>query len=352
MTTENIKDFAAEQARRALANARGPNIKLVPFHEIKLGPESRYRVKGLIPYTGLVVVWGPPKCFKSFWVFDLVMHVALGWEYRGRRVQQGHAVYCAFEGQKGFEARAEAFRQQHNIVPEDLVPFHLEPVRIDLVRDHAALVAVIRDSLGEQHPAVVILDTLNRSLHGSESSDEDMGAYIKAADAIREAFDCVVIIVHHCGIDGTRPRGHTSLGGAVETQLAVERKDDKALVTVEWMKDGPEGDLIASKLEVVTVGTDQDGDDITSLVVVPADVPEATRGDTRLKGNQQSMFSILFEAGQRGLSLEEWNEKARAIGIGRGRPATLYDIRTKLKRKGLIIETANGWAIKHPLNGA
>src|SRR5262245_55055630 len=85
-------------------------IKLVPFHEIKLGTDTRYRVKGIIPYTGLVVVWGPPKCFKSFWTFDVVMHIALGWEYRGRRVQQGDAVYCAFEGQKGFEARAEAFR--------------------------------------------------------------------------------------------------------------------------------------------------------------------------------------------------------------------------------------------------
>jgi hypothetical protein len=28
---------------------------------------------------------------------------------------------------------------------------------------------------------------------------------------IRNAFGCAVIVVHHCGIDATRPRGHTSL---------------------------------------------------------------------------------------------------------------------------------------------
>src|SRR5262245_5907657 len=69
-------------------------IKLVPFKEIALGTERRYLVKGLIPHPGLSLVWGPPKSGKSFWTFDLVMHVALGREYRGRRVLQGPVVYC------------------------------------------------------------------------------------------------------------------------------------------------------------------------------------------------------------------------------------------------------------------
>ena len=77
-----------------------------------------------------------------------------------------------------------------------------------------------------------------------------MTAYIRAADAIREAFGCAVIIVHHCGIDGTRPRGHTSLTGAVDAQLAVKRDGAGNIeVKVEWMKDGPEGDTIWSRLE-------------------------------------------------------------------------------------------------------
>ena len=51
-----------------------------------------------------------------------------------------------------------------------------------------------------------------------------MSAYIRAAEAIRDAFGCVVIIVHHCGYEGTRPRGHTSLPGAVDAQIAVVRE--------------------------------------------------------------------------------------------------------------------------------
>jgi hypothetical protein len=77
-----------------------------------------------------------------------------------------------------------------------------------------------------------------------------------------------VIIVHHCGIEGTRPRGHTSLTGAVDAQLAVKRDGaGNVVATVEWMKDGPEGETIVSRLEPVEVGTDHDGDPITSCVV-------------------------------------------------------------------------------------
>jgi RecA-family ATPase len=200
-----------------------PRIKLVPFDEIKLSIERRYLVKGLIPRTGLCVAWGPPKCGKSFWTFDLAMHVALGWSYRGRRVQPGAAVYAAFEGSHGFGARIEAFRQK--FLPDDAEPvsFFLEPVTLDLVRDHAALIRDIKATLTDKSPVLVVLDTLNRSLQGSESSDEDMTAYVRSADAVREAFGCAVLIVHHCGIDGTRPRGHTSLTGAADAQLAVKR---------------------------------------------------------------------------------------------------------------------------------
>jgi len=48
------------------AERRKHRVWLVPFDEIKLGAESRYLVKGLIPRVGLSVIWGPPKCGKSF----------------------------------------------------------------------------------------------------------------------------------------------------------------------------------------------------------------------------------------------------------------------------------------------
>ena len=172
------------------------------------------------------------------------------------------------------------------------VPFYLEPMTLKLVRDHRALIAAIKGQLGDQKPVLVVLDTLNRSIEGSESNDEDMTKYIGAADAIREAFDCAVLIVHHCGVDGTRPRGHTSLTGAADAQLAVKRDAaNNVIVTVEWMKDGAEGDVIAFWLKPVIVGKDVDGEDISSCVVRPLDDGEVQRAPK--KGWPKSLRQLL-----------------------------------------------------------
>jgi hypothetical protein len=279
-------------------------INLVPFEEIKIGRERRYLVKGLIPRVGLTVIWGPPKSGKSFWAFDLVMHVALGWEYRGRRVHQGPVIYCAFEGQKGIEARVEAWRQR--FLPEDhgAVAFFLQPVTIDLVKDQRELVAAIQAK--KVTPAVVVLDTLNRSLGGSESSDEDMTAYVRAADAIREAFECSVIVVHHCGIQANRPRGHTSLTGAADAQLSVKRDAAKNIVVeVEFAKDGPEGAKVVSRLEVVEVGTDEDGEIIDTCIIMPVDTDASSTSPYVPAGAKTALELLrqaLADAGQDGTS--------------------------------------------------
>src|SRR5262249_36402669 len=90
-------------------------FKLTAFKDVKIGTTTNYLVKGIVPREGLIVVWGPPKCGKSFWTFDLSMHVALDWKYRGCRVKQGRVVYLALEGRGGFAGRIEAFKKFHDL---------------------------------------------------------------------------------------------------------------------------------------------------------------------------------------------------------------------------------------------
>src|SRR5262249_27648111 len=105
-----VREALSGADREGVTKVIEPRFRLIPFDRLKPSPDPAYLIKGLIPRTGLVVVWGPPKCGKSFWATDAVLHVALGWPYRGRKVTQGPVVYCAFEGQDGYGKRAEAFR--------------------------------------------------------------------------------------------------------------------------------------------------------------------------------------------------------------------------------------------------
>ena len=318
---------------------------LTRFDQIQLSTAPSYLVKGLIPRQGLVVIGGPPKCGKSFWAFDVAAHIALGWSYRDRKVRQGAVVYLVLEGEHGIGARVEAFRQHHLGEDADPVPLYLLPTRIDLIHEYQTLIDEIGTQTTDNPPALIVIDTLNRSLSGSESRDEDMGAYIKAADAVREAFGAAVAVVHHCGIEGSRPRGHTSLTGAADAQIAIKRDIAGVIcATVEWMKDGPEGTEVHSKLNPVAVGTDDDGEPITSRVIVEAEPAKKTTA-AKLTKNQETMLGVLDDFGPGGATVEEWNAAARQEDLGVKRKADLRDFRKVLKDKQRVHTTTDRWYV-------
>jgi hypothetical protein len=311
-----------------------PKFQLLRFNDLRPISEPDYLIKGLVPAQGLSLIWGRPKCGKTFWAFDATMHVALGWPYRGRKVKSGPVVYCAFEGINGYRKRAEAFRIRKLAGDAHDVSFFLFGGSLKLVRDHDALIKSIRVQVHPDNPVAIVLDTLNRSLEGSESSDADMGAYIKAADAIRDAFGCAVLIVHHCGHEDSRPRGHSSLTAAVDAQLAVKRDDmDNVIVQLEFMRDGPEDQVVVSRLEAVEIGTDADGDEMTSFVVVEAEAQPVGHKPKVSSGGAAANIALLalakaidevgqidessehIPAGMRAVSLDVFRQYAYSMGI-------------------------------------
>jgi len=159
------------------------------------------------------------------------------------------------------KGRIEAIRRHYGINDDVDVPLYVMPGQVNLIADKKALVDEFRYQLGSVVPAVVVLDTLNRSLSGSESNDKDMTLYVKAAEAIRKAFGCLCVIVHHCGYDDTHARGHTSLPAAVDAELSVMRDEGSpiVLVTVKAMRDGPEGMVVRSRALPVPLDPDQNG---------------------------------------------------------------------------------------------
>ena len=248
-------------------------FRLIKFQDMRPGLEPAYLVDELMPSAGLVLVWGKQKTFKSFWLLDLFVHVAMGWPYRDHAVRQGPVIYCAFEGGHGYKGRIEAIRRHYGINDDVNVPLYVMPGQVDLIADEKALVDEFRYQLGTVVPAVVVLDTLNRSLSGSESNDKDMTLYVKAAEAVRKAFGCLCVIVHHCGYDDTHARGHTSLPAAVDAELSVMRDEGSpiVLVTVKAMRDGPEGMVVRSRALPVPLDPDQNGKPRSSIVIVPDD---------------------------------------------------------------------------------
>jgi AAA domain len=278
-----------------LDTANPPRFQFTRFCDIKPSDDGAYVVDRLIPRLGVAVVWGKPKAGKTFWVFDLEMHISLGWPYRGRDVERGEVLHISCEAGWALGARKEAWRLHHIegksaavIDTIDNASFHLcKETALDLIKDVDAVVDDIFEQFSDRQIRVITIDTLNRSLRGSESRDEDMAAYIRAATLLAEKFQCAICLIHHCGHNEDRPRGHSSLLGAVDALIQIKR-DGKGFVrsTVEEMRDGPAGDTTVSRLKVIDVTEDKKGHPISSCVIL--DAPEGGRAATEQSVRQDA----------------------------------------------------------------
>lgn len=171
------------------------------------------------------VLYGDSNVGKSFVVFDLAWHVALGKTWFGKRTEQGAVVYIAAEASDSAMKRIAALKMARGVRN---YPLALVPRPVDLRRangDTSRVIDAVRSveqQLGEKVKLVVI-DTLARAIAGgNENSPEDMGALVQNLDRIRGAVSAHLLVVHHTGKDAAKgARGHSSLRAATDTEIEV-----------------------------------------------------------------------------------------------------------------------------------
>jgi len=249
-----------------------------PWDDVVFEPHADYLVKGLLTASTMSCVYGEPGCGKSFLALDIAARIALGWEWHQCRVRRAGVVYIAGEGSRGITNRIEAFKRRFAANIGD-VPFEVVSSTLDLRRengDRQQLVELVNSLKLSERPGLIVVDTLSRAFGGGdENSSADMTGFVANCDWVRDRTGCHVMLVHHSGKDKSKGgRGHSSLLGAVDTELEITRADDGLrTLRVTKQRDGVDGQTFAFRLEPVELGTDQDGDPVTSCVVVPADAP-------------------------------------------------------------------------------
>lgn len=230
-----------------------------------------WHIHGILPQEGVSMVYGASGSGKTFAVLDMAAAVAQGIPWRSIRTHRGRVVYVVAESPGGFRKRLHAFSKQHGI-PLSQIDVHIISVPPNLL-DKAHVKELIKELNLLGDVALVVLDTLARvTTGGDENSAQDMGVAMVAAQQICDDVGCSVLLVHHSGKDSSQgARGSSAIRAALDAELEVSRSGDDRVLRVTKLKDGEEGAEFGFQLLTIALGEDEDGEQITSCVVVHND---------------------------------------------------------------------------------
>ena len=276
-------------------------IRVKTLSELRATPPPSFMVADYIIENSFAVLYGPPASFKSFLAIDWALSIAHGIDWNGRPTAQGPVVYLAMEGQAGIAVRAEAWHREHQLSDEG-VPFYAVTTPIGMAMEDAPDVLQLRhaieETLGGVVPNLIVVDTLARSFAGSgadENSATDMGMFIRSCDLLREWFDCTVLAVHHSGKDAEKGlRGSSSLLGAVDTSVAIQRSVGTPCVTVKVLKqkDVQEAEPVGLEAREVRFVQDAFAQEQSSLVL---DILDNLPKKEEMSDDQQLGMRVLDE---------------------------------------------------------
>jgi hypothetical protein len=290
---------------------------------------------------------------KSALLTDIAVHVsgAIDWRQHGIKERAG-VVYFAFERAALTCRRLMAYAKRNGYtdlpiaVCGDLIDL-LSPTCVDI------MVATIGDAATRFNIPVglAIIDTTAKGIAaggGDEDKARDQNRMAANFKRLRERLPNIhLACIGHTGKDEARgERGSNAKLGDIDMAVQLTGSEVKT-ATIVAANDQPCELLTTFAMEEVDLGVDGDAERITTAIlstrVFSCETRDAATGP-KLTKNQQTMFSILFDAGR--LTTEQWNEKAREADIGVKRKADLVDIRSALKAKGLIYETTGAWVAK------
>jgi hypothetical protein len=235
-----------------------------------------YIVKGLLSPNSKAEIFGKWGSGKTFLMLSLGAHVALGLPWFDHKVRQTGVLNLMYEGADGMSLRLMALAGKLPQLKEPTVPFECELMVRNLGHQdgrsqaHAALHG-FKNTYGA-YPGLVIVDPLRNAI-GNKEDPEHIAPYLEWCKQLLDEARICVLMAHHPGHgDGERGRGDSGLEGDMDTVLKVD--GDAQTVEVKKQRDGTKGKF-GYALEVVTLGKDRDGDDVTTCVAVPRALDEA-----------------------------------------------------------------------------
>lgn len=311
-------------------------------------PPPEPLIKGYLVRDSLARINGPSGHGKSFVALDMAIHVALGRRWHGKAVHQGKVIYIVAEGARGIRQRVRAWEKNH-VAKITNIGFLPRPVQVlDRADEWTPLVEVCR----EEKPALIIVDTQARVTVGvEENSATEMGVVVHQMERLRAATEACVLLIHHEGKGDRGGRGSSAIKGAMQTELSVRKDGLRFIVETDKQKDDLELEDLELKGRVIELGEDDEGNRITSLVLIDSDAgwtdaelsgTISPAVDGSLQDQLESSSSEVFDlvGGTQAQHRKVLDEARRKNGWDPAAESSFYRCWGKLVKAGIFAQVA------------
>lgn len=292
-----------------------PRGSLLFDDEIEQIPDPAPLVEGVLDLNSTAMLYGETGAGKSFVALDWALCVASGQAWHDHVVAApGKVLYVVGEGLSGTRARVLAWKRHHKraaltgLAWADHAPNILTPAgRQELY-----------GWVDTFQPVLIILDTLARHIAGGdENAFEIMSQAVEVLDTLRLMTGGCALAVHHTGKDThAGARGHSSLKGAMDTEIACIKDHKGPKLTVTKQKNHEDGHVLATF----------NWKKVTDSLVLDLSTSSAHK-------NHDIALSVLAAA-QVPLDYVTWRDRSVVAGI----PAGSFDrVRRALIGKAMVV---------------
>lgn len=302
----DANDYASKYGVDALRNLLIPKSEekkdeswLIDIHkDLKQPKPIEWLIKNWIPRGSFVMVHGEPASGKSFVALDMMLTLSssLGIWF-GQRAKSAKVLYLCGEGFNGLPARINAWIKEHGNC--DIGTFYRSSWALSLDNKQEGMFAKNGIRALPFKPDLIVIDTLNRFYSGDENSAQEIRVFLEFISDLQREFNATVMVVHHTGVSKEaqgRARGSSALRGAVDTEISVVNENKILSLSQMKQKDTELQPTLKATLKKVELEgwLDEDGDEISSAVLMPASAEEVRKAKDDCKEEMRILMEAYF----------------------------------------------------------
>jgi len=215
-------------------------------------PPTEYVVDRLFGLPSLNIVYGAPGTMKSLLLADLAVSVSIGraWlppmphdQVKPIATKACSVLWLDFDnGERRTANRFAAFARAYH-APEDAPLRYLAMPSAPFDATKTGSVVEMVDLIKTLDAHFVVIDNLLTVSGGKDENAPEIGVAMINLRLLSERTDAAVVVIHHArkqsgfrGGLGDDLRGHSSIRGAIDLGLLVEREEGSDIVTVKSTK--------------------------------------------------------------------------------------------------------------------